>query len=63
MTIIDLENPWVFTGLMTVIGMVVFGLIETVLFDGDLLSAVIQGLAGGFAFGVIYVYVQRNNGE
>ena len=63
MTSVDLENPWTFTGVMTVIWMVVFGLIEVVLFDLDLLSAVIQGSAGGAAFGVIYAYVQRTNGE
>jgi uncharacterized membrane-anchored protein len=60
MAIIDLENPWVFTGLMAAVGMVTYGLIETVFFDGDLLSAIIQGCVGGLAFGVVYVYVRRN---
>lgn len=60
---INLENPWIFAMIVTVIWIVVSGLLEVVFFDGNLLKAVIQGFVGGLAFALVYSYVQQNRSE
>lgn len=60
MAAIDLENPWVFGAVVTAIWVVLFGTLEAVLFDGQLLRALLQGFAGGLAFSLISYYVRRD---
>ncbi len=43
-----LENPWVFVFTNVVVWVVVVSTIQTVLFNGELTGAVIEGTAGGW---------------
>ena len=62
MTTLDPENPWVFTIASIVLWILIRGggTIEMIWFEGDLLSAVIQGAVGGAAFGVVFSWSRRD---
>jgi ABC-type thiamin/hydroxymethylpyrimidine transport system permease subunit len=60
---LDFENPWVLAVVMAIIGVVAFGLIEVVLFDGDLLGAVVRGFVSGLAFALVFTYIRRATSE
>ena len=57
----DLENPWVFVFTTLILWVVVVSTIRTVLFDGELTGAVIEGTAGGFVCGITMFYLRKND--
>jgi len=57
----DLENPWLFVFTSVVVWVVVVSTIQTVLFDGELTGAVIEGTAGGLVCGIAMLYLRKNN--
>ena len=60
MRTLDLENPWVFTAVSIALWILIQGAMEVIWFEGDLLSAVIQGAVGGAAFGVVFSWSRRD---
>ncbi|WP_424007928.1 hypothetical protein [Haloferax denitrificans] len=56
-----LENPWVFVFTNVVVWVVVVSSIQTVLFNGELTGAVIEGTAGGLASGFTMFYLKKND--
>jgi hypothetical protein len=57
----DLENPWVYVFTNIVVWVVVVSTIQTVLFDGELTSAVIRGTGGGFVCGITMLYLRKKD--
>ncbi|RLM62496.1 hypothetical protein [Halorubrum sp. Atlit-26R] len=57
----NLENVWVFVFTNVVVWVVVAIVIQTVLFDGVLTGAVIEGTIGGFVFGTTIFYLRKND--
>ena len=60
MRTLDLENPWVFTAVSIALWILIQGTMEVIWFEGDLLSATIQGAVGGAAFGVVFNWSRRD---
>lgn len=60
MAITAFENQWIFAASTIAIWVAIFVVLETVVFDGELLSGVIRGTAGGFAFALVYSLFRRN---
>ncbi|AHG02327.1 hypothetical protein HALLA_20710 (plasmid) [Halostagnicola larsenii XH-48] len=56
----DRENPWLFVFVNVVVGIVVVSAIQTLLFDGSLTGALIEGTALGLACGVTLFYLRDN---
>lgn len=57
MFVSPLEKPVIWSVSTILVWVVIYGSLEMVLFDGDLASAAIQGLAGGIAFSLFYLYI------
>lgn len=57
----DLENPWLFVLTNVVAGIVVVSAIQVILFNGELTSAVIEGVALGLVCGIMLFYLQGNS--
>ncbi|RDI70927.1 hypothetical protein [Halopelagius longus] len=55
------ETRWAYVATMIVIWVVVWGGLELVFFDGNVVSAVISGAAGGLASGAILYSVNRES--
>ncbi|AEH37668.1 hypothetical protein [Halopiger xanaduensis] len=55
----DFESPWLYILLLVLVWVVVASLIELLAFDGDVVSTVVQGAAGGVVFAIGTYYFQR----
>lgn len=56
---VDVRNPWVFTGVIILVWVLLWAGIEVLLFDDDLLGAVITGVLSGLAFAISYIILRR----
>ncbi|MDB2287168.1 hypothetical protein SAMN06266787_11621 [Halorubrum ezzemoulense] len=56
-----LENPWMFVFTNVVVWVAVVSTIQSVLFDGELIGAVIEGTTGGFVCGIAIFYLREND--
>lgn len=55
----DARNPWLIGAVIVAVWVVIWAGIQTLLFDGQPLAAAVQGAAGGAAFAVVYLYLNR----
>lgn len=60
MPLLDLENPWTFGVVLTVTLVALFSVLEVTLFDGDVLSAVVQALLMGIVISLLFHYWGRD---
>lgn len=56
----DFENPWLFVFTNIAVGLVVASIVQTVLFDGELTGAVIEGAVLGLTTGVTLLFFRKN---
>ena len=56
---ISLEHPWIFTGVVVVVWILLWIGIEVILFNDDVTGAVITGAASGLAFALLYIVLRR----
>jgi len=56
---ISLEHPWIFTGVVVVVWILLWIGIEVILFNDDVTGAVITGTASGLAFALLYIVLRR----
>jgi len=54
-----LERPWVFTGVVVLVWILLWGSIEVFLFDGDLIGSIITGALSGLIFAIFYIVLGR----
>lgn len=59
----SLENPWIFTVLVIIVWVLLWGTLELFFFDVDLIGAVITGLLTGLVFGLFYIAVSSQMDE
>ena len=55
----SLKNPWIFTVVVVVVWILVWGGVELLLFDDDPTGAVITGAVSGLAFALFYTIFRR----
>lgn len=54
----DFENPWLFIPTNVIVGIVVVSILQGVLFDGRLFSAIIEGAVLGLVCGITLYYIR-----
>ena len=56
------ENPWAFVAISVVIWIAIASVVELVLFDGELATAIVPAIAGGIASGLALFYFRTTDG-
>ena len=56
---LEFENKWVFGAVTVSLWVLIFTVIQVMLFNGDILSGAIQGFIGGLAYTIAYILFQK----
>ena len=59
----NLQNPWIFVPVMVVIWAVIWAAIGNFVFDKPVSYQLLVGGMGGLAFGLMTIYLRRNEWE
>jgi len=61
MASLDLENVWVFVVINVIVWIVISGLLEVLLYNGQLIRSVPASIAGGIASGLVLFFARNNS--